>query len=239
MTYVRRQAAKYVYRKIAYSLKNYLTNFAPVKIHGKNTIFFISKPIRIEGKKQLVLVIIGDFDESIIPEIEEDLTAGVAEGWIMNLEKHQEVKFKAKNLQILENAYQEHEFKHREVGAFGVGVSQEIYEDRYVRKAIKSTTKIKGMNWYEDFNNMLPRLKAKKYSGTPVIKFDEKIVTQNEWIIPIEAVRIWQHVQFYTGEEVTEQANALKNAILTNDKTEQKQITKDIESFIKREDMKE
>ncbi|MHA2256054.1 MAG: hypothetical protein ACXAAM_08285, partial [Candidatus Heimdallarchaeaceae archaeon] len=135
-------------------------------------------------------------------------------------------------------AYQEHEYKHRDVGAFGAVISQEIYQDRYVRKAIKSTTKIKGMNWYEDFNNMLPRLKAKKYSGTPVIKFYEKIVTQNEWIIPIEAIRIWQHVRFYPGEEVTELANALKNAILINDGTEQKQITKDIESFIKKEDFK-
>ncbi|MCG3227291.1 MAG: hypothetical protein H7645_10245 [Candidatus Heimdallarchaeota archaeon] len=239
MTYVRRQAAKYVYRKIAYALKKYLTNFAPVKIQDKNTIFFLTKPKRIEGKKQIVLVIIGDFDESIISEIESDLTAGIAEGWMITLEKMQEVKFKADNLQVLENAYQDYEFKHKEVGVFGTAISREIYEDRYVRKALKSTTKIKGMNWYEDFNNMFPRLKAKKFTGKPVIKFYEKLVTKNEWIIPIEAVRIWQHVKHYTGKEVTELANELEKAILTNDETKEKQITKDIESFIKREDSKE
>jgi hypothetical protein len=238
MTYVRRQVAKFAYRKIVYALKKYLTSPAPVKIHGKNTIFMLTKPKRVEGKTQIGLILIGDFEESLIPEIEEDLTAGVATGYIMNLEQHQNLKFKADNLRIQNFAYQDYEFKHQEVGTFGAVVGQEIYKDRYMRKALKKTTKLKGVNWYDEFNDMLPRLKAKKYSGTPIIEYWEKMVTQNDWVIPIEVVRIWNYVNFYTGTEVQELANSLKNSILTEDESEFNKISKTIESFVKSEDKK-
>ena len=63
-------------------------------------------------------------------------------------------------------------------------------------------------------------------------------MTENEWIIPIEIVKIWQHVKFYTGDDVQETADNLKNSILTDNKTEQKQIRNAIKIFIRNEEKK-
>ena len=238
MSFLGRQVAKYAYRKIAYSLKDYLTNPAPISVQDKDTAFMLAKPTKVDGRNQIGLVIIGDIDESIIPEIELDLTAGVAAGHIMGLERHRERKFKADNLVILENTYQEHEFKHREVGAFGAAIGQGISKEKYMRKEIMKTTKVKGMDWGESFNDMIPKVKAKKYSGTPIIKFYEKLVTKGDWVIPIEAVRIWQHVKFYSGEEANELGITLKSAFQSNNEDELKQISKKIESYVKSEDKK-
>ena len=238
MSFLGRQVAKYAYRKIAYSLKDYLTNPAPIKIQEKDTIFMLAKPTKVEGRNQIGLVVIGDIDESVIPEIELDLTAGVAAGHIMHLEQQRERKFKAENLRILGNAYQEHDFKNREVGAFGAAIGQGISKEKYMRKEIMKTAKVKGMDWGESFNDMVPKVKAKKYSGTPVIEFYEKLVTKGDWVIPIEAVRIWQHVKFYPGEEANELASTLKSASQSNNEDELKQISKRIESFVKSEDKK-
>ena len=238
MTYVRRQAAKYAYSRISYALKNFLIDPTPIKIQGKNTIFFLTKPKRIQRRKQIGLVIIGDFDETILPEIELDLIAGVASGHILNLEYYKNLKFKAKNFRIMENIYGEHEFKHKEIKKFGETIGQEIYKNRYMRKALKKTTKVKKMNWYEGFNDQLPRLKFYDCLTTPVIIFWEKMVTHKEWVIPIEAVRIWQYMKFYSGEGVQEMADDLKNAILTDNKTEQKGLNNLINAFVNSEEKK-
>ena len=200
-------AGKAAFNALSASLKDFMINPVPIKVQDHHIVLLIARPARYEGSNQIGLVFVGNIDEQLIPEIENDLTAGIAAGHFWGVERDKELKFKAENMKILFNAYENHEFKHEEVGQLGATIGRGIYESKNTRKDLMKVIKIKGMIWYEDSDNMGARVKLKKYQGNPVITYWEKLITQNEWAIPFEITRIWQHVRLYPGDEAQQRVD--------------------------------
>jgi hypothetical protein len=229
-------AGKAAFNALAASLKDFMINPIPVKVKDYQIILLISRPTKYEGKNQIGLVLVGNLDEQLIPEIEEDLTAGIAAGHFWGVERSKELKFKADNLKILSNAYENYQFKYEEIGQLGATIGKGIYESKDIRKDLKKVIKVKGINWYEDSDNMLARVKLKNYHGNAVITYWEKMMTQNEWAIPFEATRIWHHIRLYPGDEAQKIVDNLAAAFASQDEKAAQQAIKDVGNFISEED---
>ena len=192
--------------------------------------------MRKDGENQIGLVFIGNISEQLINEVESDLAAGIAGGHFISLEHSRSMKFKKENLKILSNAYENYEFKHEEVGQLGITFGEGIYDSKYIRNELKKAINVKGMNWHEDTDNMMPKVKLQKYTGTPIITFWEKTITQNEWAIPSELAGIWKHVRLYPGDEPQQLVDDLAAAFTSQDEKMAKQVVSNIGSYITAED---
>ena len=229
-------AGKAAFNALAASLKEFIINPSPVKVLNNQIVLLISKPVYTDAGNQIGLVIVGNIDHQLIPEIENDLAAGVAAGLYSRLEGSKALKFKAENLKILSNAYENYEFKHEEVGQLGATIGQGIYDSKVIRKELMKAIKVKGMKWYDDTDDMMPRVKLDKYEGNPIITYWEKLITQNEWAIPSELAGIWKHVRLYPGEEAQQLVDNLAATFASQDEKAAKQAISAIGTYITEED---
>lgn len=241
VSFLAKHAAGYAYGKISYALTDYMTNPGPVEVYDsqqqrKLVVLMFLKPKSIDRREQIGLIVVGDIDQESMREVEKDLIAGIAMGFQISLEKHKEAKLKSANLKFLENTYSNYEFRFQEVGAYGASIGMGIYQYKHMRKEMKKVVLIKGIKWDEDFNNFLVKIREDKYSGTPVIKFWEKAIKENNWVIPSEVVKFWQYVNIYSENEAGELAENLYVAFKQNDTNEIKSVGRKIESYIYTED---
>lgn len=226
---------------LAGALANFMTKSFPISVtddHGNKKYLALSfgTPIKIEKKKEIGLVVLGNVDDSIVKKIENDIEAGNAQGSFQLLSRNLERKIQKGKAQILENRYANYISFSEEVINYGTNKASQIYESKSLRGYIKQTSKAKGMKWDEDSYNSLVEAKEDKYDGIGyAIKFVDKGTNK---IIPMELVKFWQHVRYYKGEKPEALATILYAAAISGDKSKIKATRKLIKEYIKEEEKK-
>ncbi len=228
---------KYALKKISYSMKDFITNPRSIRIQDESgnsryLCMMFSKPNWMKNPNQISLVILGDVQDEIVKKIEDDLIAGIAMGHYFSLEQQREKKFKKENLKILENKFSNYNPVYNDVVKLGLAFGTGIYKAKYLRKEIMKTSNDKTIDWGEMFNNMQVKAKEKKYKGNSVIIFEEKYFKMSRWVVPIEAVKIWQNIQLYSDDEAIELVTNLYNFQQKIDEKEIKRIFGSLESYI-------
>lgn len=216
-----------------------LTNPISVKVHDeknnqKTIALTFSGPYKYKKKKEIGLFILGNISKLIIERIEQDLAAGIAIGYFQILTEIQKSKAKKdpESLSIKSFSYQEYKYAYKEIIEYGSGIGIAIYQQKYLRKALKETTNIKDIIWAEDSKNELVRIKEKDYGGSSVISYWDKESEEN-WVIPEEAVNIWQHTRYFSGENIGKLTAQLYDAREKGNKKIIKKIGDLIEKQIK------
>ena len=188
-----------------------------VEVHNekdqkKRVCLVFTEPYDFEGKKQIGLVIIGNIFQAVVNQIEKDLTAGIAVGHFEIVCQIQQAKKDPQGLYIKSFTYQEYAFAYKEVIQFGAGISVALYQQKSLRKKVKETANKESIFWFEKANKKLALAKEEEYSGTPVISFWEKEPESINWIVPSEAVKIWQHTIMVSNTEAEKLVEKLYEA---------------------------
>ncbi|MHA1211705.1 MAG: hypothetical protein ACTSSH_04510 [Candidatus Heimdallarchaeota archaeon] len=200
---------------LAGALTKYITKPMPLKItddFGREKYFTITftTPHKVDKVKVIGLVLVGNIDETLVKRIEQDLIVEIAKTTNMLLEeimkkkvekgKYQHKGFKMENSQI----------EHPYIEEFAANFVVLMFQDKEIRAYVKQVVKLKGMKWSEETDNMLANIKAEKYQGEYVIKYWEKgLFGENDWIIPYEAIKIWQKVYPFTDPDTIDIAKEL------------------------------
>ena len=235
--------AKFAFGKISYALSNYIVNPVPLIVAdqqgvAKNTAVLLTKSVQINRGDEIGLIIVGNLDEVSIQKFEQDLVAGIALGHYKNLQDHQKKKLKSENFKFISSKYADYQFTNKGAVEYGVLVAAIMKKASYMRKEIKKTSYAKGIKWDEDFNDSQVKAREDKYKGKgPVITYWEKgMMGEKNWIIPLEAVHIWQHVKSYSGDEAEKLAGELFGAFQAGNMNMFKSHGASIEIFINKED---
>ena len=235
--------AKFAFGKLSYALSDYIVLPAPLMIKDsqgitQNIAVLMTKPADINRGKEIGLIIVGNLDEASIKKFEQDLVAAIAMGHYRNLQEHQKSKLKSENFRFISNKFADYQFSDKGTTEYGILVARIMKEASYMRKEIKKTSYAKSIKWDEDFNNSQVKAREDKYKGKgAVITYWEKgIMGDKNWIVPLEAVHIWQHVKHYPGDEAKRLASDLFGAFLAGATDKFKSIGTDIEIFINKEE---
>ncbi|MBD3193274.1 MAG: hypothetical protein GF308_21750 [Candidatus Heimdallarchaeota archaeon] len=220
-------------------IEGLLTNPIAVKVHDeknnkKTVALMFSIPYKYKKEKEIGLIILGNISKLVIDRIEQDLAAGIAIGHFQILCEIQKAKAKKdpESLYIKSFSYQEYEYAYKEVIEYGSGIGIAMYQQKYLRKAIKEITRVKDIIWAEKSKNKLVKVKEEDYNGSPVISYWDKEAEEN-WVIPEEAINIWQHIRYFSGENIEELTTQLYGARIKEDKKTIKKIGSLIEKYIK------
>lgn len=222
-------------------LTKFLTNSLAISItdeqgNKKYLSLAFGSPIKINKNKEIGLVILGNVDQSVIQKIEKDIEAGIALTKHSILEKKFEKDIQKEKAEILEKKFEGYQPVYPEAFDFGRTIAFVIYKQKYMRKDIGSTTKVKGIKWEEENYNELVLAHEDKYNG---IGYSSKISRKGKnWIIPMEAVKIWQHIRYYSGEEAEVLSKQLYEGMKADSKEIKKEVRKKIKEYIKQEESK-
>ncbi|MHA1218092.1 MAG: hypothetical protein ACTSO5_05335 [Candidatus Heimdallarchaeaceae archaeon] len=234
--------AKFAFGKISYALSDYIMNPIPIAVKNQqgatvNIAINFTKPTQVNRVTQIGLIVIGNLDESSIQQLEQDLTAAIALGHLNNLLEKHKGKTDTDKFKLQQNSFSDYQLTNQGIAQLGVVLAKMIKKFTYLRKEIKKTSFAKGVKWNEDFDDFQVKAKEDKYKGKgSVIKYWAKgIMGQANWIIPLEAVQIWQHVRTYPGQEAEKLAQELYAVFISGDESKYKGLTVDIESLIRKE----
>jgi hypothetical protein len=234
--------AKFAFGKLSYALSDYIVNPVPLVVMDsqgvtKSVAVILTKPVKINRGEEIGLIIVGNLDEASIKKFEEDLVAGIALGHYKNLQDHQKSKLKSDNFKFISSKYADYQFTHKGAVEYGVLVAAIMKKASYMRKEIKKTSYAKAIKWDEDFNDSQVKAREDKYKGKgAVITYWEKgMMGEKNWIVPLEAVHIWQHVKTYPGDEAERLANELYAAFQAGNENMFKSHGASIEIFINKE----
>jgi len=188
----------------------YLTDPFPFTYDGGEHVVtaLLTKPIRLHRKKEFVLILLGDLTEDDIPQIEQDLVAGISTSYYKLLQRcTRDID------EVLEFTYINYQPLSQEVFYYGLMLGEfiSVYDNNIrfdttsgIGYYFKKGVKLKGLKWVfiASITNTLtewglPCVKEKKYkqSGKIIIKFRFKKKKAN-YIIPIELVKIWKNVKW-------------------------------------------
>jgi len=234
--------AKFAFGKISYALSDYIMNPIPLVVTNQqggttHIVINFTKPNQINRVTQIGLVVLGNIDEQSVKQLEEDLTAAIALGNLHNLLEKNKGKDPEK-FKLHENVYSDYQVTNKGIEQTGLVLAKMIHKYTYLRKEIKKTCYAKGVKWNEEWEGFQVKAKADKYKGKGhVVKYFSKGLTgKGDFIIPLEVVRIWQHVRLYPGDEAEKLAKELFAVFLSGDESKYKGLTVDIESLIRKED---
>ncbi|MFW9925037.1 MAG: hypothetical protein ACFFDW_17315, partial [Candidatus Thorarchaeota archaeon] len=167
-----------------------------------------------QEKKTISLIILGKFSEPVLERLQQDLIAGIAIGHFQLLCNIQQEKAKKdpQGLFIKSFAYQEYDYAYLEIIQSGAAIGVTLFQEKILREEVMRATETKNINWGEKEKKYLIRVNEEEYSGEPIIAYWEKEPISMNWIVPLEATKIWQNVQVFNTDEAEELATKHYNA---------------------------
>jgi hypothetical protein len=224
---------------------NFLTNPIPCKVHDENneqkfiTLMF-TKPFIREGTKVIGLLVFGNTTPTVLEQIEKDVIVGISYGHLVKVQEAQQEKQEKKDLKsffIKSFLYQGYSYAYKDVIENATGIGIAIFQQSYLRQAIKEVADVAGIDWNEKKDNFLVKAKAEEYSSQEVIAYWVKDKKKEEnWVIPGEAAKFWALVLTYSGDGAEELSGKLYKAFKKNDQKAIDAITFDMMKFMTEKD---
>ncbi|NHK32482.1 MAG: hypothetical protein FK730_14105 [Asgard group archaeon] len=209
---------------------SFLTNPIPLKVYDENeeeglVALTFSKPIN----KQISLIIVGKITDAVIERIDMDLTVGISLGYLNHLnDKNQK---DPKSVFIKSFLFQEYGFAYKEVIEYGIGIGIACMNNIYIREALSSVISNDAIDWALESKFSLVKAKEGEYDGDVVLAFWEK-ENDGNWVIPSEAVKIWQNILYNDTDAGEKLVNELHKAFKKNKKKDIVKISEEIETLL-------
>jgi len=221
---------------------NFLTNPIPCKVHDENkeqkyVSLMFTKPFEREGTKVIGLLVLGAATPVVLEQIEKDVIAGVSYGHLVKIQEIQQAKKDPKALFIKSFLYQGYSYAYKDVIEYATGIGIAIFQQKYLRQAIKEVADVPEIIWNEQEDNFLVRAKADEYNSQEVIAYWEKDKKGDEnWVIPGEAAKFWTLVLHYSGEEAEKLSKKLYEAFKISDQKKIDAVIIDMMKFMTEKD---
>jgi len=206
--------------KISDALETGLTEPYAVEVEGKKVGLYFSKPEKVKGKKQIILEVLGDLDDTGMKRLEEDLVRGMVTGYHGILEEQKNTTPTKVDLMGATPG------NLNDVQIYGHDVVRAIYEDSDTRKKLSKV--IRGVNWETDKNKKLPHVST-QLDNAPLIYSQKGMLGTSTHSIPYQVIHFWgsSHVTPVPGKLVE---NLYQQR---DDKKGKKAAIKEIKAYLK------
>lgn len=208
----------------------FLSNPIPLKVYNENNeerlvAITFSKPIN----QQISLIIVGKITDAVIEQIDKDLLIGIGLGYLnyFNEKNHKNPE----SVFIKSFLFQEASYAYKEVIEFGIGICIALINNKYIREALSSIITDDAIDWALKLKSSIVTAKESAYKGDVVLAFWDKESNEN-WVIPAEAVKIWQNILYNDSDKGEKLVSELYKAFKNKKKKEIVKLNEEIETLL-------
>jgi hypothetical protein len=209
---------------------SFLTNPVPLEIYDEKDVkkkiaLTFSKPIN----DQINLIVVGKVSDAVLERINMDLSAGIAMGFLNRMNEINQKK--PESIFVKNFFYQEYGYAYKEVIEYGIGIAIIIMDQPYMREAISTVVDVESIDWAVKEKTHIVRAKEADYKQDVAIAFWEKETDEN-WVVPWQAVKIWQNLLYNDSDTGEDLVNDLAKAYKKNKQKDIEKISLQIEELL-------
>ncbi|MBD3192189.1 MAG: hypothetical protein GF308_16225 [Candidatus Heimdallarchaeota archaeon] len=232
-----------IVESIIESTRFFLLKPSPIKIQNKSTgkILLLSmiKPGRIEENKS-ILLIAGNPTLKELAEIQEDLIAGIVNGYHLFLQEFKKKDIEDGAIFNIENYYENYKPFHLEANRLGISWGKKIAEANRIRNSLSKREHVKWIDWQGSLSDELPFVSLSKSRDDPLLSYIVQNVKKKELTniqIPLMAVKIWDIFHTIPDSRIDHWLSDAYETFASDNKKAQKkssnQLAKNLKQLIK------